>query len=352
MFLHHPSFTNRPEADATFLPNNFNLNSLRTSGWYAPIGVLQNAPDNFALYQLFVVAPNPDIYATQLAFGVSYKIISVAEDDGDTTIVDGEVLEDVHGNAVYTNKRLAADFDDDGTIDTKLDSLYVDVNKEKFNILRLVTNGKVNYDHVSANDYDDETIQANEIVEDTPDIVITNRSAIFVRSYINGSWTPWITFGNASSTVTPESTGDPTQVISTVDSDKIAANFEKLYAYIDSRITFLSSIPGVELYGLQVEVTGSYNEAPYDPSYNVYGVQASGIEYNGLGDFPETGDPQKLYIAKDENRLYRWDEISSSYRCCGSDYNEIISISSDMGALPQTIPNQEDNNDKEEQTEP
>lgn len=378
MFLHHPSFTNRPTVDATFLPKNFNLNSLRTSGWYAPLGALQNAPENFTLYQLFVVAPNPDVYATQLAFGVAYKIVSPHEEEGDTTIVDGEVMEDIHGNAVYTNKRAAVDFNNDGVIDTPLDSVYVDVNNEKYNILRVVTNGTVVHsNNENENDTNENTnidndnaaieknkttelsttepsVQAKAIIDDSNDVVVTNRSAIYMRSYVNGSWTSWNTFGSVAAQTNPGGETSPSTPISDiVESGELAANFEKLYTYVDNKLTFLSSMPGVELYGLQVELTGSYNESPYDPSYNVYGVAAQGIEYDGIGDFPETGDPQKLYIAKDENRLYRWDE-ESGWHCVGSDYNEIINISSDMGALPQVIPGQEnnDNDEEETQTEP
>lgn len=363
MFLHHSSFTNRPPVDATFLPKNFNLNSLRTSGWYAPIDSVQNGPENFKLYQLFVVAPNPDVYATQLAFGVAYQVVSPHTTDGDNTIVDDEVIEDIHGNAVYTNRRTTVDFDDDGLPDTPVDSVYADVNGEKFNILRLVTNGQVSHevtgneagddipndellgdgsnnnsnDNNNGNNNNDD-VQANDIVEDTPTLVVTNRSAVYMRSYVNGSWTAWTTF-NASSSSSSSSTTPGT-------SDPI--NAEKIYSYIDKKLTFLSTKPGTEMYGLLVEVTGSYNEAPYDPTYNVYGVQASGIEYNGLGDFPETGDPQKLYIAKSENRLYRWDEESASYFCVGSNYDEIAIINSDWGSTqPNAVGDDEDLDDPE-----
>lgn len=363
MFLHHSSFTNRPPVDATFLPKNFNLNSLRTSGWYAPIDSVQNGPENFKLYQLFVVAPNPDVYTTQLAFGVAYQVVSPHTTDGDNTIVDDEVIEDVHGNAVYTNRRTTVDFDGDGKPDTPVNSVYADVNGEKFNILRLVTNGKVSHE-VTGNEADDDIpndellsgsnndnnnssddnnsddnnsddVQANDIVEDTPTLVVTNRSAVYMRSYVNGSWTAWTTF-NASSSSSSSSSSTPGT------SDPI--NTEKIYSYIDKKLTFLSTKPGTEMYGLLVEVTGVYNEAPYDPTYNVYGVQASGIEYNGLGDFPETGDPQKLYIAKSENRLYRWDEASASYFCVGSNYDEIAVIDSDWGSIQPNATTDDDEN--------
>ena len=82
MLTSHTSFTNRLPFDTSFLPKNYNLNLLRTSGWYAPSADLLNGPDNCLLYHLFVVAPNPDIYITQFAFGVSYKIIVPSVTDG------------------------------------------------------------------------------------------------------------------------------------------------------------------------------------------------------------------------------------------------------------------------------
>lgn len=40
---------------------------------------------------------------------------------------------------------------------------------------------------------------------------------------------------------------------------------------------------------------------------------SGGGEYNTAEEFPEIGRSDAIYIAKDENILYRWDEDSTSY---------------------------------------
>ena len=114
--------------DVAFLPKNYNLNLLRISGWYAPSDKLYNAPNNFLLYQLFVVAPNPDIYATQFAFGVLYKIIIPSVTDGDINLVDGEIIQDKNNHLVFSNKRASIDYNEDGTPDVDLGSVYMKVD--------------------------------------------------------------------------------------------------------------------------------------------------------------------------------------------------------------------------------
>lgn len=49
------------------------------------------------------------------------------------------------------------------------------------------------------------------------------------------------------------------------------------------------------------------------------------VTYNGgtINDFPPVGNELCLYIAKDENKLYRWDDTAIKYYCVGSDYNDI-----------------------------
>lgn len=42
-----------------------------------------------------------------------------------------------------------------------------------------------------------------------------------------------------------------------------------------------------------------------------------------IQDFPVMGNETCLYIAKKENKLYRWDDESIRYYCVGSDYNDI-----------------------------
>ena len=381
------AFTNRPAYESKFLPNNYNLNQLRVSGWYAPLGTLQNAPENFTLYDLFVIAPNPDIYATQMAFGISYRMVEVSSTEGDVDIVQNEIVQDKNGNIVYTHRRAGVDEDDDGTPD--YDDMIMTVGADSYNVLRIVTddslpldvtisenlgketplsdlkkyinkkvadiskdeivhsngdsslsnigeigkmvftddNGNVyslddmstsnttadvsikddvitakihkNNDQIENNDFGDEiVVNANDfssddssendeskelldklddnyntiylnkdkttnylttlgeaenkkfeetenddrlvvrpkaIVEDEAELVILNRSAVYVRSYVNGSWTSWVILGQSTSSApssTSTSTDDDEGEVTT------SVNFEKIYSYIDTKLSF------------------------------------------------------------------------------------------------------------------
>lgn len=46
-------------------------------------------------------------------------------------------------------------------------------------------------------------------------------------------------------------------------------------------------------------------------------------EFNNRYEFPSIGKDNIIYVAKDENKTYRFDEDSLTYYCIGSDYNEI-----------------------------
>ena len=345
MTMNRSNFTNRPTVESKFIPNNYDLNNLRTSGWYAPIGDLVNGPEKFKLYHLFVIAPNPDVYITQLAFGTTYKIVTPSAEEGDDPIVDDEIIRDRNNNIVYTARRVAADINNDGTPDTDQGDLYVSAGGESYETMRFVTNDNIPLDVHPLSMSEDTEVQAlddedDNIVEDVDSIVITNRSAIFSRSYFNGTWSYWTIWTgglNADTSTSTESGGT-----SNIDVDRI-------YSYIDGRINFESFVSDISAYGMKVEIIGTYNEAPYDPDADVYGVAASGIEYEGFGDFPSTGDPQKLYIAKSENKLYRYDEQSGDYFVVGSDYNEIFKILSGdaINVLPpENISNNNSDNDE------
>lgn len=45
--------------------------------------------------------------------------------------------------------------------------------------------------------------------------------------------------------------------------------------------------------------------------------------YGSLFDFPNRGNSDSLYISRDDNATYRWDEANSKYFCVGRDYEEI-----------------------------
>jgi hypothetical protein len=47
------------------------------------------------------------------------------------------------------------------------------------------------------------------------------------------------------------------------------------------------------------------------------------LVFNSRFEFPSVGDVRHLYIATDENKIYRYDAIQIIYKCIGSDYNDI-----------------------------
>lgn len=47
------------------------------------------------------------------------------------------------------------------------------------------------------------------------------------------------------------------------------------------------------------------------------------LTFNNRFEFPSIGRSDLMYVATDENRVYRFDEESLTYYCIGSDYNEI-----------------------------
>lgn len=58
-------------------------------------------------------------------------------------------------------------------------------------------------------------------------------------------------------------------------------------------------------------------------------IKLAGLEqilFSTKLEFPNTGDSSLLYVATDENKIYRWDNNSMVYKVVGSDYNEIKTI--------------------------
>lgn len=47
------------------------------------------------------------------------------------------------------------------------------------------------------------------------------------------------------------------------------------------------------------------------------------LEFNNRFEFPNIGKSDITYIAIDENKVYRFDAQTSTYKCIGSDYNEV-----------------------------
>ena len=332
-------FTSRPDFDSKLLPDNFALDLLRTSGWYAPKGALLNIPTNFQPYHIFVIAPAPNRYVTQMIYGYTYEIHypdpppvpvdPTAEDpllDGDELIDEGVIKNG--DNIIYTNKRMVMDLNSDGTIDTDPNTTVImDNNGKSYSTLRIVTNdGQPLVVHSSEDDSDEKIridlnnlfVKVNNIVyplsvladeipsegdDNVPQIIITNRNAAYVRSFVDGTWTQW-------TSQTGSGSGD-------IDE-------EKIYSYIDSRLRFQTSDASMQLSGVMFEMTGVYQEH----EENVYPVNASGIEYDSILLFPIHGDSSKLYIAKNENAIYRYDDVEKKYYCVGRDYEELGLIQS------------------------
>ena len=47
------------------------------------------------------------------------------------------------------------------------------------------------------------------------------------------------------------------------------------------------------------------------------------LEFNNRFEFPNIGKTDQTYVAVDENKMYRFDAQTSTYKCIGSDYNEV-----------------------------
>lgn len=72
-------------------------------------------------------------------------------------------------------------------------------------------------------------------------------------------------------------------------------------------------------------ISGSINnlisvEGCVEKAENIYVKET---EFNNRYEFPSIGKPNMIYVAKDENKTYRFNEDSLTYYCIGSDYNEI-----------------------------
>ncbi|MBS7328943.1 MAG: hypothetical protein KIG68_09415 [Oxalobacter sp.] len=51
-------------------------------------------------------------------------------------------------------------------------------------------------------------------------------------------------------------------------------------------------------------------------------------QYSSIAAFPNLGEDNSLYIAQDENALYRWDTATLRYICVGRDWQDIEIIRS------------------------
>ena len=50
------------------------------------------------------------------------------------------------------------------------------------------------------------------------------------------------------------------------------------------------------------------------------------VTVNNIYDLPNIGTPEAIYIIKDENSIYRWDDSELKYYCVGRDYNDTVTL--------------------------
>ena len=78
------------------------------------------------------------------------------------------------------------------------------------------------------------------------------------------------------------------------------------------------------LYQLEVKLPSGSNGETRTQVVKLKGEED--LKFSTRLEFPNVGDSSKLYIAINENKIYRWDNGSATYYCVGSDYNDIKTI--------------------------
>lgn len=78
------------------------------------------------------------------------------------------------------------------------------------------------------------------------------------------------------------------------------------------------------LYQLEVKLPSGENGETRTQVVKLKGLEQ--VKFSTRLEFPNTGDPSLLYVATNQNKIYRWDSESASYKVVGSDYNEIKTI--------------------------
>ena len=79
------------------------------------------------------------------------------------------------------------------------------------------------------------------------------------------------------------------------------------------------------LYSLEVKVpdgSGGYTTKKVKLDYEA-NIDNKPLVFGTRFEFPSIGEEEKIYIATDEQRIYRFDTAESVYRIIGSDWNEI-----------------------------
>ena len=79
----------------------------------------------------------------------------------------------------------------------------------------------------------------------------------------------------------------------------------------------------VSAYSKRISGSIGNNSAVNGDVQKAENIYVKETEFNNRYEFPSIGKPNIIYVAKDENKTYRFDEESLTYYCIGSDYNEI-----------------------------
>lgn len=75
------------------------------------------------------------------------------------------------------------------------------------------------------------------------------------------------------------------------------------------------------LYQLEVKLPSDQNGETRTQVIKLKGLEQ--IQFSSRLGFPNVGDSSLLYVATNENKIYRWDAESAVYRVVGSDYEDI-----------------------------
>lgn len=78
------------------------------------------------------------------------------------------------------------------------------------------------------------------------------------------------------------------------------------------------------LYQLEVKLPSGENGESRTQVVRLKGTDI--LRFSTRYEFPNVGDSSLLYVAIDENKIYRWDSIEMVYKVIGSDYNDITLI--------------------------
>ena len=90
---------------------------------------------------------------------------------------------------------------------------------------------------------------------------------------------------------------------------------DRQYGNISGRISARGSIGGGTVSGRELSGTVEKPETVY----------VRELEFDTRFNFPNVGDPKTLYIATDENAIYRWDNNNTRYERVGTgnDWHDI-----------------------------